>query len=299
VPRLLCTAVLLVVFAIAMGCGSDMTWSVSESTKVREHAEGVAEGRGNPNARLGRNMPALFAAVVSGDCEAADTLLSHGADPAANWQGWTPLQEAARGDGSGCAEVLLRHGADPNQRVRGASPVILASNAGDAETLRALVDHGARVDVAYDREFPIQRAARNGNAEAVRVLLSAGADPNTRGPDGGNPLHIAAAAGNDEAAAVLFEAGSRLTEIPSDPWTTARTYEWAARHAERQRDMAAAVERRGIACEYFPLARADLASEKDADEAELSIANERTDACERSAGDDGLRPPPWSPARPL
>ncbi len=276
-------------------CAGSSAWTVSGSQQARRQAERVASGSGDPNALVGEGKPALFQAVEARDCQSAETLLEHGADPAATWQGWTPLQAAALvGEGS-CAEVLLRHGADPNQRVRGAPALFLAAQRGDADTIRALIAAGARVDVAYSREFPIQVAAENGDADAVQALLDGGADANTRGPWGGNPMHAAAAAGNDDAAAVLLDADARLTEIPWDPWTTARTFDWAARYRLQQGDAARAEELRDIACEYYPLAVASLERDGDDKESELEEAEEATRECVERAGAGEILLPPWSP----
>ena len=100
----------------------------------------------------------------------------------------------------------------------------------------------------------------------------------------------------DDAAAELLGAGARLTEIPSDPWTTARTFDFAARHADQARDFDTAKQHRRIACEYFPLALDELEGERRPPKDELAYASERTAACVADAGEGGLRPPPWSTA---
>ncbi|MGI9591537.1 MAG: ankyrin repeat domain-containing protein [Myxococcota bacterium] len=289
-----CLAALAV--AAAWACAGDASWSVSEAKSVRAHAARVAAGKADPNAKLGRDMPALFVAVSSRECAAADTLLSHGADSAAIWQGWTALQLACHPPG-GCADVLLRHGAEPDKRVRGATPLMLAVYASEAGTARDLLAHGARVGLAYKGEFPIQEAATRGDPDTVRVLLAGGADPNTPDARGANPLHLAVRAGHDEAAVLLLEAGSRLTEIPADPWTTARTYEWAARHSDQQGKLDQAARQRAIACEYFPAAVEQLEGDRDAAEEDVELASERTEVCKERAGERGLSPPPWSPVR--
>ena len=267
---------------------------MSEGKLVQDHAARVAAGKGDPNAKLGGDKPALFAAVSSKECASADTLLSHGADPAATWQGWTALQLACYGGSGGCADVLLRHGADPDKRVRGATPLMLAIYGSDAATVRELLAHGARVDLAYKGEFPIQEAAQRGDPDTLRALLEGGADPNTPDARGANPMHLAARAGHDEAAALLLDAGSRLTEIPTDPWTTARTYDWAARHSDQQGTFGEAAWQRAIACEYFPGAVEQLEEDRDAAEEDVELATERTEACREQAGEGGLSPPPWS-----
>ena len=285
------------VVTVATACSGPTNWSVSSSQQAREHAEKVAGGGADPDKLVGDGKPALFAAVESRDCDSAATLLEHGADAQGTWLGWTPLQASCSSGDGRCAALLLRHGADPNHRVRGASPLFLATMRGDGETIRMLVAGGARVDVAYSREFPIQVAAEGGHADAVRALLEGGADPNTRGPAGSNPMHLAAAAGHDEAAAVLLDAGSRLTEIPSEPWTTARTFTWAAGYRRQQGDTARGAELDGIACEYFPIAVADLSDDGREHADELAEAEEATLECESRAGEGGIAPPPWSPPR--
>lgn len=292
--QILSNAVLVVAAAVATACTGSANWSVSSSRQAQEHAEKVAGGGADPDQRVADGKPALFAAVESLDCDSAATLLQHGADAQATWRGWTPLQASCSGGRGRCAALLLRHGADPNHRVRGAPPLFLAAMRGDAETIRVLVAAGARVDVAYSREFPIQVAAEGGDADAVRALLEGGADPNTRGPAGSNPMHLAAAAGHGEAAAVLLDAGSRLTEIPSEPWTTARTFAWAADYRRQQGETARAAELEGIACEYFPIAVVALADGGREKADALAEAEQAAGACESGAGEGGIPPPLWN-----
>lgn len=278
-----------------MACTGSSSWSVSETRQAREHAERVAAGQADPDARIGDGKPALFVAVEAEDCDSADKLLEHGADTSATWDGWTPLQASIWNGHGTCAEVLLRSGADANLRVRGAPPLFLAARLGDAKSIRALTTRGARVDRAYSRKFAIQVAAEVGDADSVAALLAAGADPNTRGRNGANPMQIAAAAGHEEAAAVLLDAGARLTEIPSDPWTTALTFQWASRYRRQQGDAARAEQLLDIACEYFPLAARELAAAGE-DEERVAVAEAGVHECHERGGERGTPLPPWSPA---
>lgn len=286
---------LMLLLLSATGCAGTSAWSTTGAQQAARQAERVADSGGDPDALVGDGKPALFEAVEARDCRTAEKLLDHGAQVAITWRGWTPLQAAARMGGDGCTGLLLSHGADPNRRVRGAPPLFLAAERGDAEAIRLLAGSGARVDVAYSRVFPIQVAAENGDADAVAALLAAGADPNTRGRWGENPMHAAAVAGHDEAAAVLLDGGARLTEIPWDPWTTARTFDWAAGYRGQQGNVARAEELQTIACEYWPLAASALERDGEGKEAELALAQERARDCEEQAGEGGLNAPPWSP----
>jgi ankyrin repeat protein len=279
----------------ALACAGTSAWSAPAGRIAQKEAEKVASGGGDPNVIVGDGRPALFAAVQSGDCASAEKLLAGGADTAASWRGWTPLQAAAHRGPVTCADVLLSHGADPNLRVRGAPPLTLAAKRGDAETIRALLAHGAWVGVAYARQLPLQAAAMQGDPDAVRALLEGGADPNAWARGTESPLHLAAARGHDDAAVVLLDAGARLTENPSDPWTTARTYQLAAGRRLHQGAAAAAAELGDIACEYFPQAVPVLEEEGDGREDDLAVAREATAECEERAGEEGLPPPLWKP----
>ena len=62
-------------------------------------------------------------------------------------------------------------------------------------------------------------AAWSGDLEAVRQHIAAGTDLNTRGEDGGTPLHAAAARGNDEVVTLLLAAGVDVDAKKADGGT--------------------------------------------------------------------------------
>ena len=252
----------------------------------------MAAGEVDPNTPLEKDLPPLYLAIEHRDCETAEVLIANGADVEGALYGWTPLQQAAQTGASECAELLLRHGADPDRNVRGAPPLHLAAKQGDARTIRALLAHEARVDVAFAGWYPLQIAASYGHADAVEALLEGGADPNTQNRARQNPLHMAASRGHEEAAEALLKHGSRLTEITSDPWTTARTFAWAAGYAAQRGNPARAEHLHDIACEYYPVA-VDVLRKQEADEHDLAEAEERSRECEERAGEGGIRRPLW------
>ena len=149
------------------------------------------------------NTPGFFQSAGVSD---VIRCLQAGADPNARSEyGATPLHTAAMFGTVEVVGALLEVGADPNARSEdGTTPLLLA-----AMRNPALMD-ALEADVSDEGlfGFPMRRLAVSETADVVTALLAAGVDPNTRGPDGATPLHMAAAVRNADAVTALLEAGA-------------------------------------------------------------------------------------------
>ena len=95
---------------------------------------------------------------------------------------------------------------------------------GQDEATSPVMDAGAAValpekEVVLAPSIKILDAAWEGDVDAVRQHIAAGTDLNTRGEDGGTPLHAVAAKGNDEVAILLIDAGADLNAKKADGGT--------------------------------------------------------------------------------
>ena len=68
---------------------------------------------------------------------------------------------------------------------------------------------------------PLDAAASAGAVEVVRVLLSGGADPNSRGQDGTNPLEDASLHGFAAIAELLLDHGALVNQVNNASGRTA------------------------------------------------------------------------------
>ena len=88
------------------------------------------------------------------------------------------------------ANLLYQHGADVD--VQGGlkcTPLHTASHSGLVDTMRWLLDHGADANAQSDYDFvPLFNAADQLHLEAVQILLEYHADINSQGSDGETPL---------------------------------------------------------------------------------------------------------------
>ena len=90
-------------------------------------------------------------------------------------------------------ELLLKHGADPALNIDGTTPLHMALNVTnqDTQVIKAFLDHGAKSNVANsDGDTPLHLAVRS-KINAIDLLLDHGADPNVANSDGDTPLHLA------------------------------------------------------------------------------------------------------------
>jgi ankyrin repeat protein len=191
---------------------------------------------------------ALAAPLSNSDAESARVLLTAGADPRRyrNDDG-EPTSVLCAALEAGCAgdllELLLEHGADPNAPdTDGRTPHQLATAAGRTDIADLLRRNGAtdtataadqflsacrRADRAQadqrlnddpgllerltdEERAAIFRAAEHGDTAAVALMLDLGFPLETRGDDGGTPLHAAAYTGGTQTVRLLLDRGADI-----------------------------------------------------------------------------------------
>ena len=175
------------------------------------------------NARGGRMVTPLMAALHENHFRIAELLHQHGAD--VNVRGQSNATSLLVACITGLLEIvewLLDHGADVDaQSYESCAPIHSAIGWGRLQVVRMLVDHKADVDVRGGNGMaPLHFAARHGGSyyvDIMRLLLDHGANPNARDEDGSTPLHYSCwwekedclpSQGTVEGARLLLEHGA-------------------------------------------------------------------------------------------
>ena len=135
------------------------------------------------------NLEALTACIAAAEEQKVDRFVclgdtvGYGADPnAALPEGETALMTAARSGNVDAANALLAHGADINRKEtwRGQTALMWAAAEGHPDVIRALLAHGADMHARSNGGFtPLLFAVREGKIGAVKTFLEAGADLNS------------------------------------------------------------------------------------------------------------------------
>ena len=153
----------------------------------------VVKGPEHVNARGGRMVTPLFAALHRGHFRVADLLHGHCADINARGASERTALHAAAGDGLvDIVRWLLDHGADVNaQNAFSNTPLNVYFVLRHPEISRMLLEHQADVNIrGQDGRTPLHWAAMFGNMlESMQLFLDHGADPNVHGDDGRTALH--------------------------------------------------------------------------------------------------------------
>lgn len=147
-----------------------------------------------------------------GATEVLRVLLDAGADVnvASDEICFTPLMAAARSGQRDAVQLLLEHGADPNLTCQtGSTALVFAAKKGHPAVVTLLLGHGSDANAGEGScGTSLMWAARNGHAEVVNLLLRAGAKANAAGKSGVDALKWAEAGGHSEIARVLRDAGA-------------------------------------------------------------------------------------------
>eukprot|EP00803_Ostreobium_quekettii_P007331 evm.model.scf_1535.3 EVM.evm.TU.scf_1535.3 scf_1535:22230-35004(+) len=189
-----------------------------KGTKLARQRRPGSEGA-RPLPLLGKTRIPLppkspsHSAAVSGDSQALEALLQHGANvQAATKDGTTALHIAAAKGAAHVIPDLVTAGADKDARTcKGWSPLHAAAQTGSAATIRELLSFGADTEARTSghRATALHVAALRGNLEAVEVLAGEGkADVHSRQSDALTPLLLAAFCGHGKVVRALVAAGA-------------------------------------------------------------------------------------------
>ena len=180
--------------------------------------EALLQKGADPNAQnkkgdsYDEGQPCLFTplhAALTG--RSVDLLVAYGAAvDTKDYEGRTPLHQAAELNMCDAVRALVRHGADVNAKdCEGATPLVIALEHHSREVSQLLVTLGADVSIPNSRgQYPIHIASREG--DGVNYLVQRGADVNVNDHTRKTPLHHAAEAGNRAACEQLLKAGANI-----------------------------------------------------------------------------------------
>ena len=159
-----------------------------------------------------RNDTPLYVASYYGHVDIMRWLLNHGADANSSFSGFTPLIEATDKMHFDAVQVLLEHNANVNsQDINGETPLygVLShrrSNKKFVDMVRLLLEHGADPNISTNNHrTPLHEASSHGLLEAARLLLRYGAEVDEKDEEGKTPYLLAT---SDEMTKLLVEHGA-------------------------------------------------------------------------------------------
>jgi ankyrin repeat protein len=155
------------------------------------------------NARGGRLVSSLGAALYRNHFEVAELLHEHGADVNVRGNGeWMLLHVASRDGRDDTARWLLDHGADADAQMdKRWTPLHLASWNNNLEIVQMLLEHNADIHLQNDEGKAVLHLAvvaptyhyrPHSYSNVLRLLLDQGADVNVTDNEGSTPLHLLA-----------------------------------------------------------------------------------------------------------
>jgi ankyrin repeat protein len=163
------------------------------------------------NARGGKCMTPLHAALEKGHLSVAMLLLNRGADVGSrDSQSQTPLHIASYHGYAEVVSLLIDRGADLNaEGFNQETPLYLALTEGRQDV--ALLLLGCSTDVNHPEHrglTPLHHASLHGRIDIVRLLLECGADRNPRDNNSLTPLHHASMGGLNAIVELLLGHGA-------------------------------------------------------------------------------------------
>jgi uncharacterized protein len=158
----------------------------------------------------------LMAAASNGDVGMLSNLVNQGIDVNRRFggDGETALHRASAYGRTNAAQFLLTHGADPNiNDATGLTPLLSASYHGYLDIVSMLIDRGANINAPEkDGMFtPLHEATMKGHTKIVEFLLAHGANPMAKTKDGRTAFDWARAEGREDVLRA-FEAYEKSTK---------------------------------------------------------------------------------------
>ncbi len=191
----------------------------------------------DPNIKLREGFTVL---QMASPPEIAKALIEHGAQ--AEGRGHeerTPLWQAVMMGNTETAQLLLSRGADTESTDKNGNTSLIAALRSTPELKREemvalLLRHHARVNVR-DSEggTPLHIAVRRGQLSLVRMLLNAGADINARNRWQHTPLHLAVEEGDRAMVECLLARGAEVN-ARDDHGRTPLYYTWGGSAKDRE-----------------------------------------------------------------
>ncbi|XP_042029018.1 ankyrin repeat and SOCS box protein 7-like [Salvia splendens] len=196
---------------------------------------------------------ALHYALLKGNMELVELLLSNRAFVDAQCVDGTPLQIAVSRGNVEAVKSLLSHGANPDLFYAVAdSPLVIAVKSRSFECLKLLLGANAHTNMYFQGLSPLSAAARDRDTKFLKSLLAAKADPNLFEGDIVKPIEEAAMVRNRAAMEILFPVTKRLAHYPD--WTIdgiikcIHSEEFKAMGAEKMRNVVTKLDIKGM---YF------------------------------------------------
>ena len=171
----------------------------------------IAEHPEHVNARGGREMTPMHAAVMAGHADILSLILEHGANlEGRDFSDRTPLYRASECGELEVGQALLDRGAEIDARnYIDWTPLMSAALHRHAVFARMLLKRGAAIDAwEISSETALHFAVRGRNIQVVRSLLEHGADLNARDGAGETPSQLGSMLRYHEIVEVLSEYGA-------------------------------------------------------------------------------------------
>jgi len=177
----------------------------------------------------------VAAASVPGSRSALELLLAHGGNGRPAVPAYTALMAAAGTGDLDAVNCLLDHGANVKAKTpTGFTALIGAALSGNAKLVALLLERGADPNAVCELErgilqTPAGVAASMGHADCLRLLMAGGADVNVQGgPFNHNALLGAATTPSKETVHLLLAKAN----VNATDWSGNTALDWAARRGE-------------------------------------------------------------------
>jgi len=187
--------------------GDQVFWPIKPAASTQKQ---VAERKLPPGPEQKKLTASLHRAVIAGDANNVQSLISEGADiDGKGRQGWTSLHTAIWYGKNEAVELLISKGADINAKDdRGNSPLHFAAIKGNRDAASLLIAKGADINAKTSaQQTPLLFAVEYSRKDIVELLIAKGADVNAQSGND-NALSLAKRKNNNEIEDLLLKHGA-------------------------------------------------------------------------------------------